>query len=73
MTNTIKKMISKFQACIATMSSLGDDSLLLSYFLHCMEIMLDDINDEILEEFNAIIPPEEDKKLEDEPISAPDP
>jgi hypothetical protein len=33
-----------------------------------METILDDISDEILEQLNTIVPPEEDTEPKDEPI-----
>jgi hypothetical protein len=81
MTNPIAAMIAKLQALITTMSKLGDDPVVLSYFVPGIDLMIDDIRDEILEEVNAFIPAngivesveseEEEEEEEDPPVEDP--
>jgi hypothetical protein len=67
-------MITRFQALLTTMATIGDDPVVLSYFVPAMDTMIDDIKDEIFEAINIIIPEieeEEDPPIEDPPSTDP--
>jgi hypothetical protein len=61
-------MINRFQALITTMNNLGDDPVVLNYFVPAIDVMVDDIKDEVWEEVNAFIPIEESVEEEEEEI-----
>jgi hypothetical protein len=72
MSNPVRAMISRLQTMITTMAALGDDPLILTYFVDAVDVLVEDIRDEVLEVVNAYIPtegiPEEEEEEEEEDV-----
>jgi len=55
-TNPVRAMITRLQTLITCMDRLGNDPLVLTYFIDAVDVMIEDIRDEILEVVDAFIP-----------------
>jgi hypothetical protein len=66
--NPVRAMISRLQTMITTMAALGDDPLILSYFIEAVDVLVEDIRDEVLEVVNAYIPTEGIPEEEEEDV-----
>jgi hypothetical protein len=68
-TNPVRAMIARLQTLISCMDKLGNDPMVLTYFIDAVDVMVDDIRDEVLEVVNAYIPAEDQDEVIDPPPS----